>query len=1238
MEFRKLKGLWKNGGTKPETPIFHENCTLPSHAERTNSNTNNSNNNRSMQDKASTNRLESLEEIRPEVTAEGYGLRTPYGTHLNLDFVKYCEELMSGQSFKRTSSFRRPRSRTASQASGQQQQHYNTRLAGGPSNESLDSLASEGACEGNKQGVRADKTLMETRRRLEAFRSFRSKRTKASGEAPGIPPHNYAARNGVTSQTLHNMRRGSGSPASSSGSLTPNTIASGNGQITSHHLQVVREQMATALSRLRDLEEQVKTIPVLQVKISVLQQEKKHLLDELKEAENKVEQLKSPLDDLDHNKLSPRKSLLSTSSGFSSSSSQSSISSPRSPPPTSPGLPRSSVVETKLDLRGPPLPPKRKYRSIAVGDSTPYQDIVCYSKSNLITHNVESDCQILRQSSPPETVDFSGLVEPCLIDAEFGVFPPPPKEYKDCGSETNSIETINSYSQTKNELNTSATQTISPLTRTIGTGEHAFNAMVDKSCGGSAVEKRDIGVEASVLQNTKLTSTGGLILTKDFASGNHVESSTVGTSTPRVTRSDIATSCEGLLKTVDIGVSAGAELTDQCIGTQPTSTSDVAVSCELPILPTVEVRTLATNTDAGNGRWCVYDNMKDVACGNEQVCIPNASVAVGTELQTCDQCTNTHVATCTTSTIADIRKPSTDALQQTADVVTYESSTDCDDIIPIVTSSTTNTHCVTTQNVSTQYLTDKVDEATSTDDLVKQKHSTQIDDYVDKVQSLLEEQQSLLAENYEGFDDVINKEEKTEEKKVSRFINPAFAQKDNLVVEEKLKEQTSAAISASFHYMQSTPETDESSEEEDNEEDDYIPLHEPSIVDPADLKSILKTPDTPVGEKKFLRFAEGVKSDDSSSEEDYSSSDEEEEQSTSADETKEELKELMREIEEENDVKVKEEDTKNMVCDVGKDVVDQHKEDSKKEEISLVAAMAKTVETSVIEERIVGDGAEDEVFQEENKKYQFTSEVLDACDILEMHMRVPKSVDHSQLENATSTVQQEWFRVAAQPNSNVKTLDDFVTDLADTSLPVLRKVVNMTDNSGNTVLHYAISHNNMRIVETLLRIEELDVNKLNHAGYTAAMLGSLCQVESDADMKIFKQLFEKSNINTHAKEAGQTALMLAVSHGRYKTTKLLIDCGAEVNARDNDGSTPLMCAVEHGQIEIVKLLLNHPMCDAAAKDSDGSTAMNIAMDAGHREIAILLYAQLNFKPNSRSRPRVDGAKQKSSPVHRKTKS
>jgi ankyrin repeat protein len=65
---------------------------------------------------------------------------------------------------------------------------------------------------------------------------------------------------------------------------------------------------------------------------------------------------------------------------------------------------------------------------------------------------------------------------------------------------------------------------------------------------------------------------------------------------------------------------------------------------------------------------------------------------------------------------------------------------------------------------------------------------------------------------------------------------------------------------------------------------------------------------------------------------------------------------------------------------------------------------------------------------------------------------------------------------------------------------------------------------------------------------------------------------------------GQTALMLAVSHGRLDMVRLLVESGADMNIQDEDGSTALMCAAEHGHTEIVKHLLSQPDCDASITD------------------------------------------------------
>nr|MBO6295302.1 ankyrin repeat domain-containing protein [Schwartzia sp. (in: firmicutes)] len=67
---------------------------------------------------------------------------------------------------------------------------------------------------------------------------------------------------------------------------------------------------------------------------------------------------------------------------------------------------------------------------------------------------------------------------------------------------------------------------------------------------------------------------------------------------------------------------------------------------------------------------------------------------------------------------------------------------------------------------------------------------------------------------------------------------------------------------------------------------------------------------------------------------------------------------------------------------------------------------------------------------------------------------------------------------------------------------------------------------------------------------------------------------------------GETLLMRAGANG----AKLLVDAGANVNITDNDGETPLISAVRHGDVEKVKVLLAAG-ADVKAKDKKGVTPL-----------------------------------------------
>jgi len=80
-------------------------------------------------------------------------------------------------------------------------------------------------------------------------------------------------------------------------------------------------------------------------------------------------------------------------------------------------------------------------------------------------------------------------------------------------------------------------------------------------------------------------------------------------------------------------------------------------------------------------------------------------------------------------------------------------------------------------------------------------------------------------------------------------------------------------------------------------------------------------------------------------------------------------------------------------------------------------------------------------------------------------------------------------------------------------------------------------------------------------------------------------------------QAGQTALMLAVSHGRLDMVQLLLEAGSDVNLQDFDGSTALMCATEHNHLDIVKTLLRHDRINVLLKDHVSGRKAGNRMDS-----------------------------------------
>nr|CAD7432035.1 unnamed protein product [Timema monikensis] len=74
------------------------------------------------------------------------------------------------------------------------------------------------------------------------------------------------------------------------------------------------------------------------------------------------------------------------------------------------------------------------------------------------------------------------------------------------------------------------------------------------------------------------------------------------------------------------------------------------------------------------------------------------------------------------------------------------------------------------------------------------------------------------------------------------------------------------------------------------------------------------------------------------------------------------------------------------------------------------------------------------------------------------------------------------------------------------------------NNTGNTAMHYAVSHGNFDVVSILLDSKVCNINRPNAAGYTCVMLVSLAEVFSQTHRQVVQRLFQLADVNIRAKQ------------------------------------------------------------------------------------------------------------------------
>jgi ankyrin repeat protein len=194
--------------------------------------------------------------------------------------------------------------------------------------------------------------------------------------------------------------------------------------------------------------------------------------------------------------------------------------------------------------------------------------------------------------------------------------------------------------------------------------------------------------------------------------------------------------------------------------------------------------------------------------------------------------------------------------------------------------------------------------------------------------------------------------------------------------------------------------------------------------------------------------------------------------------------------------------------------------------------------------------------------------------------------------------------------------------------------VNAPQPDGSTVLMLAVERNHVDIVDLLLQARA-NVNVRNEYGATALFVAStggsvglirrLLDAKADPNLSLLSGetplmtaidnshldaaavlLEHGADVNAKEAKGGQTALMWAAANKSPGLVRLLLDRGADVRAHSNGGFTSLLFAAQQGDVESGRMLLQTGADVDERSDKDGKTALMVATASGHQEFSVAL--------------------------------
>ena len=158
---------------------------------------------------------------------------------------------------------------------------------------------------------------------------------------------------------------------------------------------------------------------------------------------------------------------------------------------------------------------------------------------------------------------------------------------------------------------------------------------------------------------------------------------------------------------------------------------------------------------------------------------------------------------------------------------------------------------------------------------------------------------------------------------------------------------------------------------------------------------------------------------------------------------------------------------------------------------------------------------------------------------------------------------------------------------------------NVRDPKGEHALHLAVREPSLKVINTLLGWNKIEVEPRNAQDESPLMIASIKGLTPVAA----RLLAQGADVN----KPGWTALHYAATSGHLDIMRMLLEKYAYIDASSPNGSTPLMMASMYGTSAAVKLLLESG-ADPTIKNGQGLTAIDFAQRANRADSASLIAA------------------------------